>query len=147
MRKEKKRGYLVTAVSASGSLNSPLASACAQSCPNLCNPMDCSPPGSSVHEIFQARIWDGLPFPPPGDLPNSGIKPTSLVSPALAGGVFTTGATGPTPSNGFSTQHPSHLILGPLHPFVPPAWHPAIEAVAPACRRVLGEGFKSPPAS
>ena len=27
-----------------------------QSCPTLCNPMDCSPPGSSIHEILQARI-------------------------------------------------------------------------------------------
>ena len=34
-----------------------------------------------------------LPFPPPGDLPNPGIKPTSLESPALAGGFFTTSAT------------------------------------------------------
>ena len=31
----------------------------AQSCPTLCNPMDCSPPGSSVHGILQARIPDG----------------------------------------------------------------------------------------
>ena len=30
--------------------------------------------------------WGGLPFPPPGDLPNPGIKPASSVSPALAGG-------------------------------------------------------------
>ena len=35
----------------------------------------------------------GLPFPPPGDLPNPGIEPTSLTSPALAGGFFTTSAT------------------------------------------------------
>ena len=104
---------------AMSTLNSPLASACAQSCLTLCDPMDCSPPGSSVHGIFQARIWDGLPFPPPGDLPNSGIKPTSLVSPALAGGVLTTGATGPVPSSGLSTQCRSRLILGPLHPFAP----------------------------
>ena len=31
---------------------------CVQSCPTLCNPMDCSPPGSSVHELFQARILE-----------------------------------------------------------------------------------------
>ena len=37
--------------------------------------------------------WNGLPCPPPGDLPNPGIEPTSLVSPALAGGFFTTSAT------------------------------------------------------
>ena len=51
----------------------------------LCSPMDCSPPGSSVHGIFQARMWSGLPGPPPGNLPNTGIKPKSLVSPALSG--------------------------------------------------------------
>ena len=39
--------------------------------------MDCSPPGSSVHEICQARYWSGLPFPSPGDLPNPGIEPGS----------------------------------------------------------------------
>ena len=33
---------------------------------------------------------NGLPFPTPGDLPDQGIKPTSLVSPALAGEFFTT---------------------------------------------------------
>ena len=37
--------------------------------------------------------WSGLPCPPPGDLLNPGIKPTSLMSPALAGGFFTTSAT------------------------------------------------------
>ena len=36
----------------------------------------------------------GLPFPPPGDLPDSGIEPISLESPALAGGCFTTESTG-----------------------------------------------------
>ena len=36
----------------------------AQSCPTLCNPMDCNPPGSSVHGILQARIleWVAIPF-------------------------------------------------------------------------------------
>ena len=53
------------------------------------SPVDCSLPGSSVHGFFQARILDGLSFPPPGDLPNPGIKPASSVSPALAGGFFT----------------------------------------------------------
>ena len=49
----------------------------AQSCLTLCDRVDCSPPGSSVHGILQARIWGGLPCPPPGDLPNPGIKPRS----------------------------------------------------------------------
>ena len=49
----------------------------AQSCLTLCDPMDCSPPGSSVHGILQARILEWLPCPPPGDLPNPGIEPGS----------------------------------------------------------------------
>ena len=59
----------------------------------LCNSMDCSPPGSSVHGIFQARILSGLPCPPPGDLPNPEIEPKSLTSPALAGRFLTTSAS------------------------------------------------------
>ena len=39
------------------------------------------------------EYWSDLPFPTPGDLPDPGIKPTSLMSPALAGGLFTTSAT------------------------------------------------------
>ena len=54
-----------------------------------CNPVGCSLPGASVRGIFQARILEWLPFPPPGDLPNPGIKPTSTAS-ALVGGFFST---------------------------------------------------------
>ena len=51
----------------------------AQSRPILCNPMDCSLPGSSVHGILQARILEWvLPFSPPGDLPDPGIEPGFL---------------------------------------------------------------------
>ena len=39
------------------------------------------------------EYWSGVPFPAPGDLPNPGIEPTSLASPALARGFFTTDAT------------------------------------------------------
>ena len=49
---------------------------CVLSCVWLCDPLDCSPPGCSVHGISQARIL--LPFPSPRDLPNPGIKPMSL---------------------------------------------------------------------
>ena len=45
---------------------------------NLCNPMDCSLPGSSVHETLQARILEWVAMPSPGDLPNPEIKPASL---------------------------------------------------------------------
>ena len=36
------------------------------------------------------EYWSGLPFPSPGDLPDPGIKPASLASPAMAGGFFST---------------------------------------------------------
>ena len=61
----------------------------AQLCTTLCDPMGCSPPGSSVKGISQARILEWVAFPPPGDPPDPGIEPTSLVSPALAGQFFT----------------------------------------------------------
>ena len=53
--------------------------------------MDCSRP-NSVPGILQAGILEWWPCSPPGDLPAPGIEPSSLTSPALAGGVFTTGA-------------------------------------------------------
>ena len=46
-----------------------------QSHSTLCQPMDCSPPGSSVHWILQARILEWLLCPPSGYLPNSGMEP------------------------------------------------------------------------
>ena len=39
--------------------------------------MDCSPPGSTVHGIVQARTLEWVPFPSPGDLPDPAIKPGS----------------------------------------------------------------------
>jgi len=47
-------------------------------------------PNSSVHGIPQAKILEWLPFPPPGDLPDPGIKPMSPISLELASGYFTT---------------------------------------------------------
>ena len=40
--------------------------------------------------FFRQEHWSGLPYAPPGDFPNPGIEPTSLMSPALAGELFTT---------------------------------------------------------
>ena len=45
----------------------------------VCNPMDCNPPGSSVHEIFWARILEWVVISSPRDLPNPGIEPGSPV--------------------------------------------------------------------
>ena len=60
-----------------------------QLCPTFCNPMDCSPLGSSVLVIFQARImeWVAVSFSRGSYQPR--IKPLSLAFPALAGRFFT----------------------------------------------------------
>ena len=50
------------------------------------------------------KHWSGLPCPPPGDLPDPGIEPESLTSPALAGRFFTTSAT-------WEAQSPVHSSL------------------------------------
>ena len=72
-----------------------------QSCPTLCNPMDCSPPGSSIQGILQARILECFP---PGDLSNPGIEAASLMSPALIGGFFTTHTT-------WEAHDPLHIYI------------------------------------
>ena len=48
-----------------------------QFCLTLCNLMDYSLPGSSVHEILQVRILGRLPFPTPGNVPDPGTEPGS----------------------------------------------------------------------
>ena len=55
--------------------------------------MDCSPPGSYVHQISQQEYWSGFLFPSLGDLPDPGIESLSPVPTALAGQFFTTSAT------------------------------------------------------
>ena len=68
-----------------------------------CDPVDCSPSGSSVHGFLSKNNWSGLLFPTPGDLPNRGVKAASLASSASpAGGLF------------FATwveRAPDHVIL------------------------------------
>ena len=60
-------------------------------CQLLCNPMDYSRQAPLSMRFLRQQYWSG--FPSPGDLPDPGTKPTSLASPALAGGFFTTSAT------------------------------------------------------
>ena len=65
-----------------------------QSCPTLCEPVDCSSLGLLCPWGFSRQeYWSGLPFLSPRYLPDLEIKPKSLKSPALAGGLFTTSAT------------------------------------------------------
>ena len=56
----------------------------------LCSPVNCSPSGSSVHGILQARILGWVAMPSSRYLPSPGIKPSSLTSPPLTSGFFTT---------------------------------------------------------
>ena len=62
-----------------------------QSCPTLCNPVDCSPPVSSMR-FSRQKSWRGLPSLPPGDLLTQGSNP-HLMSPALSARFFTTSTT------------------------------------------------------
>ena len=59
---------------------------CAQSCPTLCDPMDCSPQAPLPMEFSREEYWSGLPFPSPGDLRDPRVK---AMSPALAHRFFT----------------------------------------------------------
>ena len=70
---------------------------------DFCDPMDCSPPGPSVHGILQERILQRLSCPLSGDLPDPGIELMSLMSAALAGGFFIASALGEFPLYAIST--------------------------------------------
>ena len=68
---------------------------CAQSCPTHCNPVDYTAlqPPLSV-EFSRQEYWSRLPFPPPGDLPHPGIKPSFPTSSALQATSFTAEPSG-----------------------------------------------------
>ena len=59
----------------------------------LCDPMDYSPSGCLSMGCSRQEYWSGLPCPPPGNLPDLGMEPMSLMSPTLASGFFTAGTT------------------------------------------------------
>ena len=106
----------------------------AQSCPTLCDPMDCSPPGSSVHGILQQEYWSGLPFPSPGDLPNPGIKPRS---PALQADTLPSEPPGNTTiqkhqffSSAFfivQLSHPLASLVAQMVKYLPAMWETRVQ--------------------
>ena len=68
-------------------------------------------------EFSRQEYWSGLPFPSPGDLPDLGIKPVFLASPALAGGFFTTVPPGkPYKWGGASQISTQKLVTCVTHP-------------------------------
>ena len=66
------------------------------SCLTLYDPWTVAHQARLSIEISRQEYWSGLPFPTPGDPPDPGIKPISLVSPALAARFFTTEPPGKT---------------------------------------------------
>ena len=71
----------------------------AQLCPTLCHLWTVADQNAQSMGFPRQEYWSGLPFPPPGDLPNPGIEPAFLASPALAGGFFATSASWEAPGS------------------------------------------------
>ena len=97
-------------------------------------------------EFSRQKYWSGLPCPPPGDLPDPGIEPGPLVSPAVAGRFFTTAATREAP-------RAARVILEAQESSVPPQPHPSRGPRHCEGGPALSKGFpgvaeaKSPPAN
>ena len=64
-----------------------------QPCPTLCDPWTVTLQASLSMGFSRQEYWNRLPFPPPGNLPDAGTEPESLMSPALASRFFATSAT------------------------------------------------------
>ena len=92
-------------------------------------------------EFSRKEYWSGLPCPPPGDLPDSGIEPASLRSPALAGGFFTTRATWARGAFLASAR-----LANPTHPAVrqPPCYVPGLFLLTGPELTFLGAPLSSP---
>ena len=92
-----------------------------QSCLTLCDPIDCSPPGSPVHGILQARILEHvtISFCRGSFQPRDGTW--SLESPALAGGFFTRAPPG-KPQGGHFPSYPISHHLSPSSEKEPHVW-------------------------
>ena len=78
-----------------------------QSCPTLCDSMDLACQALLSMGFSRQVYWSGLPFPTPGDLPNPGIEPTSLMSPANAGDIRDVGSI-----PGLGRSQVSHIAGG-----------------------------------
>ena len=84
-----------------------------KSCLTLCDPMDYSPPGSSVHGVFQARVLKRIAISFSRGSRHPGVEPMSPVSPTVAGGLFTTKPPGLSLS---SVQFTCSVLSGSLQP-------------------------------
>ena len=104
-----------------------------QSCSTLCNPWTVTRQAPRSMGFSRQEYWSGLPFTPPGDLPNPGIELMSPVSPALAGRFFTLEPPGKTHACSLYTHtctphtHAPHTHVHPTHTLPDMTWsrHPA----------------------
>ena len=82
----------------------------------LCNSTDCSHQAPLSIGFSRQEYRSELPFPPPGDLPEPGLKPVSFMSPAFAGGFFTTEPPGKPDSNDcLYCQSMEHMLIKANH--------------------------------
>ena len=93
-----------------------------QSCPTLWDPMTIALQVPLSMGFSRQEYWSGLPCPPPGDLPDPGIQPAFLASPALVVEFFTTDTTWearPQPVHPVNMLCGSSPVLSPLEPNTP----------------------------
>ena len=93
--------------------------------------MDCSPPGSSVHGVLQARILEWVSCPPPGDLSNPGVNPRLLCLLYCRRIFFTTEQGKPREGNGTPLQY--SCLENPMDGG---AWWAAVHEVAQSRTRL-----------
>ena len=85
----------------------------------LCDPLDCSHQAPLSMGFCRQEYWSRLLCPPPGGLPNLGIEPASLTSPALAGRFFTTSAIWEVPMYIIQHINTQPLTLVTVSPLLP----------------------------
>ena len=83
-----------------------------QSCPTLCDSMDCTCQASPSMGFSRPEYWSGLACPPPGDLPDPGTEPAAPTSSELAGGFSATSATCKAPNWFYKTNIFSVVMYG-----------------------------------
>ena len=111
----------------------PCVCSVAQSCLILCNSMDCSLPGSSVHGISRQEYWSGSPFSPSGALRYPGMASVSLMSPASQADSLALSRLG-SPNAPITFPKYSCGLCTPLAP--ESHYAPIIRAVCP-CNRII----------
>ena len=122
----------------------------------LCDPWAVSRPAPMSMDFFRQEYWSGLPFPPPGLLPDPGIEPMSLMSPALSGRFFTTRTTwaarfssvqfsGSVTSDSLRPHESQHTSL-PVHHQLPEFTQTHVHRVSDAIQPFHPLSSPSPPA-